>query len=63
MMYVFALETYQTLKQHHQVLLYDFFEDSSVELSRWRVVLNALDDQPAPDVEARHVSVCAEVCL
>ncbi|KAL4268195.1 UvrD-like helicase ATP-binding domain-containing protein [Pleurotus pulmonarius] len=47
--------------EFNDVLLYDFFEDSAVELSRWRVVLNALDDQPAPDVEARHVSVCAEL--
>ncbi|KAF9493953.1 hypothetical protein BDN71DRAFT_1027051 [Pleurotus eryngii] len=47
--------------EFNDVLLYDFFEDSTVELSRWRVVLNALEGQPAPDVEARHVSVCAEL--
>ncbi|KDQ30332.1 hypothetical protein PLEOSDRAFT_155016 [Pleurotus ostreatus PC15] len=47
--------------EFNDVLLYDFFEDSTVELSRWRVVLNALEGQSAPDVEARHVSVCAEL--
>lgn len=65
MTYVHTLSTsyYWGLRRPHKVLLYDFFEDSTVELSRWRVVLNALEGQSAPDVEARHVSVCAEVSL
>ncbi|KAL0950587.1 hypothetical protein HGRIS_007379 [Hohenbuehelia grisea] len=50
--------------EFNDVLLYNFFEDSSVELSRWRVVLNALNAQRAPEIAARHTSVCSELkCL
>lgn len=49
-----------------QVLLFNFFEDSSAELSQWRVVLNALDEHerncPAPVFDkARHAGICLEV--
>ena len=50
-----------------QVLLYDFFEDSSVDVAQWRVVLNAINRAqreriPAPTFdENRHAGVCAEV--
>ncbi|KDR84732.1 hypothetical protein GALMADRAFT_260438 [Galerina marginata CBS 339.88] len=50
------------------VLLYKFFEDSTVDLSQWRVVLNLLRDQsrgqgvPAPRFdEIRHAGVCSEL--
>jgi hypothetical protein len=48
-------------------LLYKFFEDSTVELSQWRVVLNLLGNEsnldiPAPCFEeSRHAGVCSEV--
>lgn len=50
-----------------KVLLYKFFEDSTVDLSKWRVVLNLLGDEsnldiPAPSFEeSRHAGVCSEV--
>lgn len=51
------------------MLLFNFFEDSNVELSQWRLVLSATDtDQtqimavPRFD-EIRHAGVCAEVRL
>lgn len=50
-----------------KVLLYNFFEDSPVDLSQWRVILNALPEveknsQPAPRFDdARHNGVCREV--
>lgn len=50
-----------------KVLLYKFFEDSTVDLSQWRVVLNLLGDEsnlniPAPCFEeSRHAGVCSEV--
>lgn len=48
-----------------KVLLYNFFEDSVVDLSRWRVVLNGVDsEQHAPNFErdeARYAGVCSEV--
>ena len=50
-----------------KVLLYKFFEDSTVDLSKWRVVLNLLGDGsnldiPAPCFEeSRHAGVCSEV--
>lgn len=50
-----------------QVLLYKFFEDSKVDLSQWRVVLNLVDQAskglavPRFD-EERHAGVCSEVC-
>lgn len=49
------------------VLLYKFFEDSSVDLSQWRVVLNQLGDEenldvPAPQFDdTRHAGVCSEL--
>lgn len=50
-----------------KVLLYNFFEDSSVDVSQWRVVLNVLDDSqkevlsPPHFDETRHAGVCSEV--
>ena len=50
-----------------QVLLYNFFEDSTVELSQWKVILNALDDRLKKRIkcpqfdDARHSGVCREV--
>ena len=50
-----------------KVLLYKFFEDSSVDLSQWRVVLNQLSEEENLDVPAprfddtRHAGVCSEV--
>jgi hypothetical protein len=48
-----------------QVLLYNFFEDSVIDLSRWRIVLNGVEDQVhAPNFErdeARYAGVCSEV--
>ena len=49
-----------------QVLLYNFFEDSTVEVSQWRVILNALAEKkhlrcPTFD-DTRHSGVCREVC-
>lgn len=49
------------------MLLYKFFEDSPVDLSQWRLVLNLLADQSeqvmaAPRFdEIRHAGVCSEV--
>ncbi|KIY72673.1 hypothetical protein CYLTODRAFT_343644, partial [Cylindrobasidium torrendii FP15055 ss-10] len=44
------------------VLLYDFFADSQVSASHWRVILNAISswDVPALD-ESKHGSVCSEL--
>ncbi|EJF58549.1 hypothetical protein DICSQDRAFT_172899 [Dichomitus squalens LYAD-421 SS1] len=53
--------------EFNDVLLYNFFEDSTVDLSQWRVVLNALPqeqrvDHPAPRFDdARHSGVCREL--
>ncbi|KAI1785420.1 hypothetical protein LXA43DRAFT_132940 [Ganoderma leucocontextum] len=53
--------------EFNDVLLYNFFEDSAVDISQWRVVLNALpQDQraahPAPRFDgARHSGVCREL--
>jgi hypothetical protein len=48
-----------------QVLLYNFFEDSVIDLSRWRIVLNGVEGQGhAPNFErdeARYAGVCSEV--
>ena len=50
-----------------QVLLFNFFHDSSVESSQWRVVLNAMDSEhrqevPAPRFDENlHAGVCSEV--
>lgn len=50
------------------VLLYNFFEDSKVSASQWRIVLNAIEDWAdfervaLPTFEAiKHASVCNEV--
>ncbi|KAG1806261.1 P-loop containing nucleoside triphosphate hydrolase protein [Suillus variegatus] len=51
--------------EFNDVLLYNFFEDSAVDLSRWRVVLNGVDGQGyAPNFdrdEARYAGVCSEL--
>ncbi|KAI9510704.1 hypothetical protein F5148DRAFT_976352 [Russula earlei] len=56
--------------EFNDVLLYNFFEDSSVDVAQWRVVLHAIDRAqsekiPAPTFdENRHAGVCAELkCL
>ncbi|KAG1851820.1 hypothetical protein C8R48DRAFT_361252 [Suillus tomentosus] len=53
--------------EFNDVLLYNFFEDSAVDLSRWRVVLNGVDGQGyAPNFErdeARYAGVCSELKL
>ncbi|KAG1738617.1 uncharacterized protein EDB91DRAFT_1249139 [Suillus paluster] len=47
------------------VLLYGFFEDSVIDASRWRVILNGVDSQGyAPDFyrdEARYAGICSEL--
>jgi len=44
--------------------LYKFFEDSTVDLSQWRVVLNLLEDTLAPKFDdSHHAGICTEVCL
>ncbi|KAL4242837.1 hypothetical protein ABKN59_011431 [Abortiporus biennis] len=46
------------------VLLYNFFEDSPVQLARWRVVLNVIasDEGGCPRFDKiRHASVCREL--
>ncbi|KAG2034294.1 hypothetical protein BDR03DRAFT_1093813 [Suillus americanus] len=47
------------------VLLYNFFGDSAVDASRWRVVLNGVQDQRyAPDFyrdETRYAAICSEL--
>ncbi|KAH9855762.1 hypothetical protein C2E23DRAFT_548924 [Lenzites betulinus] len=53
--------------EFNDVLLFNFFEDSTVDLSQWRVVLNALAPEkranhPAPRFDdARHSGVCREL--
>ncbi|KAI0286423.1 hypothetical protein BC826DRAFT_1108859 [Russula brevipes] len=53
--------------EFNDVLLYNFFEDSPVDVAQWRVVLNAIDRDrrekiPAPTFdENRHAGVCAEL--
>ncbi|KAG2085197.1 uncharacterized protein F5147DRAFT_794237 [Suillus discolor] len=51
--------------EFNDVLLYNFFEDSAVDLSRWRVVLNGVDgERYAPNFdrdEARYAGVCSEL--
>jgi hypothetical protein len=50
-----------------QVLLYHFFQDSTVDLAQWRVVLNALEPAQqskirAPSFNKRHYAgLCNEV--
>ena len=51
----------------YQVLLYKFFEDSSSDLSQWRIVLNMINEEDGVVVSAptfdnsRHAGVCTEV--
>ncbi|KAF7340238.1 UvrD-like helicase ATP-binding domain-containing protein [Mycena venus] len=49
--------------EFNDVLLYNFFEDSGVTESQWRVVLNVIDNgPPAPSLDnMRHASVCSEL--
>ncbi|EMD41416.1 hypothetical protein CERSUDRAFT_89982 [Gelatoporia subvermispora B] len=53
--------------EFNDVLLYNFFDDSTVDLSQWRVVLNALPADefakyPAPRFDdSRHSGVCREL--
>lgn len=70
MMWATSLLLFYVRDEHDlviQVLLYDFFEDSSVDVAQWRVVLNAINRAqreriPAPTFdENRHAGVCAEV--
>ena len=46
-----------------QVVLYDFFHDSTLDVSQWRVILNAVDvSMPVPDFdEMSHAPLCSEV--
>ncbi|KZP05197.1 hypothetical protein FIBSPDRAFT_843218 [Athelia psychrophila] len=56
--------------EFNDVLLYNFFEDSTADLSQWRVVLNALPQasrgtpalRPAPRFnDTRHAVICSEL--
>ncbi|KAI0061021.1 P-loop containing nucleoside triphosphate hydrolase protein [Artomyces pyxidatus] len=53
--------------EFNDVLLYNFFEDSAVEVSQWRVVLNALERSQRAKIAAptfdenRHAGVCSEL--
>lgn len=53
--------------EFNDVLLYNFFEDSTVDLSQWRVILNALDDSMKKRIkcpqfdDTRHSGVCREL--
>ncbi|KAG2143549.1 uncharacterized protein EDB93DRAFT_1088104 [Suillus bovinus] len=53
--------------QFNDVLLYNFFEDSVIDLSQWRIVLNGVEGQGhAPNFdrdEARYAGVCSELKL
>ncbi|KAG1777307.1 hypothetical protein EV702DRAFT_1102293 [Suillus placidus] len=53
--------------EFNDVLLYNFFEDSVIDLSRWRIVLNGVEGQVhAPNFgrdEARYAGVCSELKL
>ncbi|KAG1719550.1 hypothetical protein EDB19DRAFT_1860748 [Suillus lakei] len=53
--------------EFEDVLLYNFFEDSAVDASRWRVVLNVVQGQGyAPDFyrdETRYAGICSELKL
>lgn len=48
-----------------QVFLYNFFHDSAIDASQWRVVLNGLPREsscPAPQFDTtRHAALCPEV--
>ncbi|KAJ7293966.1 hypothetical protein C8J57DRAFT_1444990 [Mycena rebaudengoi] len=48
--------------EFNDVLLYNFFEDSTVGEAQWRVVLNAVKNSPAPRFDSfRHAGVCVEL--
>ncbi|GBE78672.1 predicted protein [Sparassis crispa] len=53
--------------EFNDVLLYNFFQDSTVDLSQWRVILNAMPQDhreklPAPRFDdARHSGICREL--
>ncbi|THU96851.1 hypothetical protein K435DRAFT_754482 [Dendrothele bispora CBS 962.96] len=52
--------------EFNDVLLYNFFANSPAELSQWRVVLNALEDEDlaVPDFDrnrSRYASICSEL--
>ncbi|KAG2091484.1 uncharacterized protein F5147DRAFT_822994 [Suillus discolor] len=53
--------------EFNDVLLYNFFEDSVIDLSRWRIVLNGVEGQEhAPNFdrdETRYAGVCSELKL
>ncbi|KAG0691662.1 hypothetical protein DFH29DRAFT_1015643 [Suillus ampliporus] len=53
--------------EFNDVLLYNFFEDSILDLSRWRIVLNGVEGQiHAPNFdrdEAQYAGVCSELKL
>ena len=46
-----------------QVVLYNFFHDSTLDVSQWRVILNAVDlGELVPKFdEMRHAPICSEV--
>lgn len=52
-----------------QVFLYNFFHDSAVEVSQWRLVLNSISTEDptlesAPRFDStRHAAICAEVFI
>ncbi|KAI9068145.1 hypothetical protein FKP32DRAFT_1672451 [Trametes sanguinea] len=55
-------EIHLTMIRPSQVLLFNFFEDSTADLSQWRVVLNAVPAHHAPAFdEARHSGICREL--
>ena len=58
-------ETVFTYRLFIQVLLYNFFEDSTADLSQWRVVLNAAGRRASLSVprfdDSRHAGICSEV--
>ena len=55
--------------EFNDVLLYNFFSDSTVPLAEWRVILNKVDEKTAgrgnvPKFDdAKHASLCSEVYI
>ncbi|KZP05200.1 hypothetical protein FIBSPDRAFT_1054221 [Athelia psychrophila] len=52
--------------EFNDVLLYNFFQDSTIEFGKWRVVLNMLEScefsEPLPTFDnARHAGICSEM--
>jgi superfamily I DNA/RNA helicase len=55
--------------EFNDVLLYNFFEDSSADLTCWRVVLNGIERSPRSDLtelapafdEIKHAKICTEL--